>query len=76
MHTHIITMVFANMKKFAFIALTSFLIFGCKTNPQNQTYFDNETVNTNILMQTEFNDEIYVWENFIFSTNRVDNSGK
>lgn len=63
------------MKKLIAIAIISSLVlFGCKTKPQTPTYYDGGS--TNVIMQTEFNEENYVWEGFIFSTNRVDNIGK
>ena len=63
------------MKKIIAIAILSCLMFaGCKSKPQNPSYYDGES--TNVIMQTEFNEENYVWEGFIFSTNRVDNIGK
>ena len=63
------------MKKLIAIAvISSLVLFGCKTKPQTPTYYDGGS--TNVIMQTEFNEENYVWEGFIFSTNRVDNIGK
>ena len=64
------------MKKIIAIAtLSCLMLFGCKSKPQNPQYYDGRN-NTNVMMQTEFNDETYVWESFIFSTNRVNNTGK
>ena len=63
------------MKKIiAIITLSCLLLFGCKSTPQIPTYYDGGS--TNVIMQTQFNEENYVWEGFIFSTNRVDNIGK
>ena len=63
------------MKKIiAIVTLSCMLLFGCKSKPQTPTYYDGGS--TNVIMQTQFNEENYVWEGFIFSTNRVDNIGK
>lgn len=62
------------MKKLIIAALASMLLAGCCYNPDKPKYYDNSS--TNVIMQTEFNEENYVWESFIFSTNRVDNIGK
>lgn len=40
-----------------------------KTKPIKPAYYDNTT---NAAIQTNFNEEQYIWETFIFSTNRVD----
>lgn len=62
------------MKKIITIAIfASLMLFGCKSKPQ-PSYYDGGS--TNIIMQTEFNEENYIWEGFIFSTNRVNNIGK
>lgn len=64
------------MKKIiAIAALSCLILFGCKSKPQNPSYYDGGST-TNVIMQTEFNEETYVWESFIFSTNRVNNTGK
>lgn len=62
------------MKKLVAISLV--LLAGCigcvnqpKTKPVTPAYYDS---NANAAMQTEFNEEQYIWETFIFSTNRVD----
>lgn len=63
------------MKKIiAIAALASLMLFGCKSKPQ-PSYYDGGST-TNVIMQTEFNEESYIWESFIFSTNRVSNTGK
>ena len=58
------------MKNIIIITIVSCLmLFGCKSKPENSSYYNNTT---NTIMQTQFNEEHYVWEGFIFSTNRVD----
>lgn len=69
------------MKKiFKFIAVfafSAFLMCGCKIgfdgngNGDGGKYYQSPT---NGLTQTGFNEEVYVWESFIFSTNRVENA--
>lgn len=64
------------MKKIiAIVALSCLMLFGCKSKPQSPMYYDGKST-TNSIMQIEFNKETYVWESFIFSTNRVNNTGK
>lgn len=59
------------MKKI--IAISLVLLAGCihepDTKPTKPMYYDSST---NAVMQTGFNEEQYIWETFIFSTNRVD----
>lgn len=62
------------MKKLFAIAFV--LLAGCagclhepKTKQMKPEYYDNTT---NAVMQTDFNEEQYIWENFEFSTNRID----
>lgn len=62
------------MKKL--FAISFVLLAGCtgclhepKTKPMKPVYYDNTT---NAVMQTDFNEEQYIWENFEFSTNRID----
>ena len=61
---------------FVFIALSSMLgsidliMAGCKTKEQIHV-IQPQTVVTNNVPVKAFNDERYVWEGFIFSTNQV-----
>lgn len=36
----------------------------------------NSCIQTNVTSQAGFNSEEYVWENFVFSTNKVNNTRK
>lgn len=57
-------------KKFFIFSILAASIIGCKSNEKLE--FDD--VNTNrgkITLSTEFNQEHYIWENWSFSTNRV-----
>ena len=59
------------MKKFLIIALV-LCCFGCTTNTTNTTNtLENE--NSKATSFNAFNDESYVWESWIFSTNKVNN---
>ena len=59
-----------------FIAISSILgsvgliTAGCKTKEQIQV-IQPQVVITNDISSASFNDEHYVWEGFIFSTNQV-----
>lgn len=63
----------------AFISLMlgsiGFMFSGCQTNEQIQVIQPQANV-TNYVPTTAFNDEKYVWENFYFSTNRVNDAKK
>lgn len=65
------------MKSFAKIFLAAFLtmfsVCGCKNlwNGGKNEYYNTPT---NSVIQAGFNDEVYVWEDFVFSTNRVQNA--
>ena len=50
--------------------LIGLMFSGCKTKEQIQVVQPQITV-TNTAPARAFNDEQYVWENFIFSTNQV-----
>lgn len=50
--------------------LIGLMFSGCKTKQQIQVVQPQITV-TNTAPARAFNDEQYVWENFIFSTNQV-----
>lgn len=59
------------MKKFAIVALAAaslMLVHGCKTDECSN---DDRCVQNNAF-GASFNDSQYVWEGFIFSTNRVE----
>ena len=58
------------IKTIGFIISISFLLIGCsiKSKNNNKEYYPAPT---NQLMKVDFNEEVYVWENFIFSTNKV-----
>ena len=45
---------------------------GCKCTPTPQPEVHYAPPATNQLQATDFNKEVYVWEGFIFSTNRVE----
>ena len=59
-----------------FIALSSIIgslgliVAGCKTKEHIQV-IQPQTIVTNSVPVKAFNDEYYVWEGFIFSTNQV-----
>ena len=59
------------MKKIIFITLLV-LCFGCKTKKQNNNDYESLNTTTNISFSA-FNDERYIWENWTFSTNKVNN---
>lgn len=51
--------------------------YGCKSTSPDVVYvIENKNVVTNVAPTKAFNDERYVWEKFIFSTNRVDEAKK
>lgn len=52
------------------IIITTKIICGCQNN---ETKFENvESINnTNLVFQTKFNEEQYIWQYFIFPTNRT-----
>ena len=59
------------MKKILITLLIALTIFGCR-NSKEQKYENPKIQNTtNYTFSAEFNQENYIWENFIFSTNRV-----
>ncbi len=64
------------MKKISTLALVLTLLVGCAAcdscnpNKKNQFYQTNPT-GTVQNVQSDFNQEHYIWENFIFTTNRV-----
>lgn len=59
-----------NIKTIGFIISLSFLLIGCyiKSKNTNEEYYLSPT---NQVMKVDFNEEVYVWENFVFSTNKV-----
>ena len=59
-----------SVKTLGFIISISFLLIGCsiKSKNTNEEYYPTPT---NQVMKVDFNEEVYVWENFVFSTNRV-----
>lgn len=60
------------MKKLACLALISFAVWlpGCKSD-KIQVIQADKTI-TNSVPVKAFNDETYIWENWVFSTNSVD----
>ena len=72
------------MRRFLAIAVTAaaMLLAGCVSdgNCNGNCTFTTDNGNTAVQSrqanQTGFNSETYVWESFIFSTNRVDNMKK
>lgn len=58
------------IKTIGFIISISFLLIGCsiKNKNINEEYYQSQT---NQVMKVDFNEEVYVWENFVFSTNKV-----
>lgn len=64
------------MKKALAFCLTAvvlaFGLLGCKRMQAQQ----NTNTVTNTVLTTAFNDESYVWENWQFSTNKVDSIDK
>lgn len=58
------------LKIFGFFALSAILVCGCVSSKETDYYFNTQT---NATLQTSFDEEVYVWENFVISTNRVEN---
>jgi uncharacterized protein YcfL len=58
------------MKKLASLVLIAVLLFGCTSTDEN--VMNQPMGDSNVIMSTGFNEEVYVWETFIFSTNRVE----
>lgn len=54
------------------LSLSLATVGGCKTEPTPQPEVHYAPPPTNQLQATDFNKEVYVWESFIFSTNRVE----
>jgi hypothetical protein len=59
------------LKILGIVAVSLFLICGCK-NGKGKTDGGYYPAQTNSVIQSGFNEEVYVWEDFIFSTNRVE----
>lgn len=55
------------MKAIAVAALLGSLLFGCATGPDYET----DPGSTNKVMTIEFNQEQYIWQGFLFPTNRT-----
>ena len=61
------------MKKIIFALLVGITLFGCNSNNCVECKnCDNTSNKTNITFRA-FNDERYIWENWNFSTNKVNN---
>lgn len=58
------------MKTIGFIISISFLLMGCSIRIKN-TNEECYPTPANQVMKVDFNEEVYVWENFVFSTNKV-----
>jgi len=58
------------MKFIAVIAAVVCMFAGCISGNDDNFY----NTPTNATMQTDFGSDVYVWEGFIFSTNRVENA--
>lgn len=57
-------------KKILIFSILTVFIIGCKSNEKLE--FDNANTNKGkIIYSAEFNQEHYIWENWSFSTNRV-----
>jgi hypothetical protein len=60
------------LKKILIICAFVSLFVGCKSN-QNVKFDDANYKNDNkIILSSDFNKDHYIWENWQFSTNRVD----
>ena len=57
------------IKKTLIFLISSIILSGCFTKWKGDDYYMTPT---NSVIMSEFNDEIYIWEDFAFSTNRVD----
>lgn len=56
------------IKKLIAVVLLSAMLIGCKSESQ---YYNNQG-GTNVIFSTNFNEEHYVWEGFLFPTNRTE----
>ena len=53
------------------LIMLGLIVCGCCSEPKIQVIHNDKTV-TNTIQKASFQDESYVWESWLFSTNRVD----
>jgi len=59
------------IKYICVVAFSSFVFSGCIFQKE-KTNNTEKSDGTNVVFQTGFNDENYIWENFIITTNRIE----
>lgn len=65
------------MKKFilAFLLGISLIFVGCKSSYSEELKFEDEKTLQPTQYERSFNDESYIWENFVFPTNKTESLG-
>ncbi len=65
------------MKKLflAFLTIISLTFIGCVYSSREKLEFEDEKALHSETYERSFNDESYIWENFVFPTNKTESLG-